>query len=77
MGCAECKLLGMMRRRPHVEELFGVDIDGQLLRSRVSSIEPLTTDYLNRRERPLRISLMQGGCTYVQHGSIYTLYSTR
>ena len=60
MGCAECKLLALMRRRPHVEELIGVDIDAQLLKSRVSSVEPLTTDYLNRRERPLRIRLMQG-----------------
>ena len=60
MGCAECKLLALMRRKPHVEELIGVDIDLHLLRSRVSSVEPLTADYLSRREKPLRIRLMQG-----------------
>ena len=60
MGCAEGKLLGLMKRQAHVEELMGVDVDPQLLRRQESTIQPLTTDYLLLRERPLHITLMQG-----------------
>ena len=60
MGCAEGKLLGLMKRQAHIEELMGVDIDPQLLRRQESTIQPLTTDYLLLRERPLHITLMQG-----------------
>ena len=60
MGCAECKFVALIRRQPHVEELFGVDVDLQLLRRQENIIKPLTSDYLLRRERPLCIRLMQG-----------------
>ena len=60
MGCAECTLVGLMRRQPQVEELTGVDVDLQLLQRRENFIKPLTSDYLIRRERPLSIRLMQG-----------------
>ena len=60
MGCAEGKLVGLMKRRGHIEELIGVDIDPQLLRRQESNIQPLTTDFLLLRERPLHITLMQG-----------------
>ena len=60
MGCAECKLLRLMRQQVLVEELVGVDIDIQLLRQQENFIQPLTTDYLFPRQRPLHIALMQG-----------------
>lgn len=60
MGCAEGKLVGLMKRRAHVEQLIGVDIEPQLLRRQENSIQPLTTDYLLLRERPLHITLLQG-----------------
>lgn len=60
MGCGECKLVALMRRQSHVEELIGVDVDGKLLQAQESFIKPLTADYIQRRERPLQITLMQG-----------------
>lgn len=60
MGCAEGKLVGLMKRRGHIEQLIGVDIDPQLLRGQQNMIQPLTTDFLLLRERPLHITLMQG-----------------
>ena len=60
MGCAEGKLVCLMKRQGHIEELIGVDVDPQLLRRQENTIQPLTTDYLLLRERPLHITLMQG-----------------
>ncbi len=64
MGCAEGKLVGLMKRRGHIEQLVGVDIDAQLLRGQANAIQPLTTDFLLPRERPLQITLMQGILIY-------------
>jgi hypothetical protein len=60
MGCSEGKLVGLMKRRGHIEQLTGIDIDAQLLRGQENAIQPLTTDFLLPRERPLQITLMQG-----------------
>ena len=68
MGCAECKLLRLLRRQPCVEELVGVDVDLPLLRQQEYSIRPLTTDYLIRREHPLRITLLHGVCLDNNYG---------
>ena len=69
MGCAEGKLVGLMKRRGHVEQLIGVDINPQLLRGQQNMIQPLTTDFLLPRERPLHITLMQGN----QHKNHYQI----
>lgn len=60
MGCAECKLLQMLKRVPYIEQLYGVDFDPLPLRLSKHVVYPLTTDYLMPRERPLHVSLMQG-----------------
>ncbi len=60
MGCAECRLLRMLKREPYIEELVGVDYDGVLLRMSEHVVQPLTTDYLMPRDNPLQFTLMQG-----------------
>ena len=60
MGCAECKLLKSLKFHRHIESLIGVDIDSSLLESHHHSLQPLVTDYLQRRPRPLKIQLFKG-----------------
>ena len=60
MGCAECKLLKSLKFHRHIESLIGVDIDSSLLESHHHSLQPLVTDYLQRRPRPLKIQLLKG-----------------
>ena len=65
MGCAECKLLQLLKREEYIEELIGVDISTALSLS-APCLRPLVTDYLHPRLRPLTVKLMQGiipGCT--------------
>ena len=44
----------------HLEELVGVDIDGELLEENKFRIKPLTSDYLRPRTHPFKVSLYQG-----------------
>lgn len=60
MGCAECKLLRLLRREDYIEELVGVDINSALLRLNENIVQPLTTDFLHPRPKPFVIRLMQG-----------------
>ena len=60
MGCAECKLIQKLCKESCIEELVGVDLDEGLLRERQYLIEPLTTDYLYPRSKPLSVKLMKG-----------------
>ena len=60
VGCAECKLIRLLKMEPYVEELVGVDIDGACLSRRTHVVQPLTTDYLCPRKRPLHMALMEG-----------------
>ncbi|XP_039953340.1 small RNA 2'-O-methyltransferase isoform X1 [Bactrocera tryoni] len=59
-GCAEMRLLSLLRRTEGIEHILEVDIDENLLRSYKQRAEPLVSDYLNKRETPLRIDLLQG-----------------
>ncbi len=60
MGCAECKLLRLIKFESCLSELMGVDIDDCPLRHNGRHLEPLTTDYIFRRSTPFSIKLMQG-----------------
>ncbi|XP_019851003.1 PREDICTED: small RNA 2'-O-methyltransferase-like [Amphimedon queenslandica] len=60
MGCAECKLLKSLKFHKHIESLIGIDINESLLQSNQNSLQPLITDYLHRRSRPLNIQLFKG-----------------
>ena len=62
VGCGEGKLLRLLRREGSVQELVGVDVQASLLEAQQHSLQPLTTDYLLPREKPLSVRLMQGVC---------------
>ena len=60
IGCAECKLLRLLKKEDYIEELIGVDVDAPTLRMNSHLVKPLVTDYLHPRPRPLYMALMQG-----------------
>jgi len=39
---------------------FQVDIDEPLLRKNSTSVDPLVSDYIKRRESPLSVQILQG-----------------
>lgn len=59
-GCADMRLLSLLRRTAGIEHILEVDIDEDLLRSNKIRAEPLVSDYLQKRETPLRIELLKG-----------------
>lgn len=59
-GCAECKLLRLLKRELYIERLVGVDVDPVPLRMHSLMVKPLITDYLHPRPRPLHMALMEG-----------------
>lgn len=60
MGCAECKLLRLLKFENCIEDLIGVDMDTTVMYPSRRHLEPLTTDYIFRRPKPLRVRLMKG-----------------
>lgn len=60
IGCAECKLLRLLSREDYVCELVGVDIQASILEAQYNRLQPLITDYVLPRDKPLTIHLMQG-----------------
>ncbi|XP_067632796.1 small RNA 2'-O-methyltransferase isoform X2 [Eurosta solidaginis] len=59
-GCAEMRLLSLLRRVDGIEHILEVDINEDLLRSNKLKAEPLVSDYLKKREGPLRVELFKG-----------------
>ena len=62
-GCAEGKLLRYLIRNENtriLEQLVGVDIDGELIKENTFRIEPLLCDWLETREAPFTVSMLQG-----------------
>ena len=72
MGCAGCKLLRRLKREQYIEELVGVDIDSLQLYVHQPIVYPLTTDFLNPRQMPLLVKLMQGSPRPFYHPSFIT-----
>ena len=60
VGCAECRLLRLLRREGSVRELVGVDVQARLLEAQRASLQPLTSDFVQPRPHPLTVRLMQG-----------------
>ena len=60
MGCGQCKLLRSLKFENYIEELIGVDINATALQTHQHYVQPLTTDYLIRRPRPLKVHLLKG-----------------
>ena len=65
VGCAECKLLRLLKREAYIEHLVGVDVDPVPLRVHSAMIYPLITDHLHPRPRPLYMALMEGNHVYM------------
>lgn len=60
-GCAEAKLMRyLISEENSIENIVGVDIDGDLLEMNKHRIKPLTSDFLMPRPSPLTVSLYQG-----------------
>uniref|UniRef100_A0A1I8PVA2 Small RNA 2'-O-methyltransferase n=1 Tax=Stomoxys calcitrans TaxID=35570 RepID=A0A1I8PVA2_STOCA len=59
-GCAEVRLLQLIRRIPFVEHILEVDIDEQLLKTYQQRAVPLISDHLQKRENPLRVEILAG-----------------
>lgn len=59
-GCAECKLLRLLKKEEYIEELVGIDVDSVPLRVHSELVRPLITDHLHPRPHPLHMALMQG-----------------
>ena len=60
MGCGECNVMKCLRMAINftcIEELIGVDIDGQLLEKKKQCLEP---ECLISRDRPLVVQLFKG-----------------
>lgn len=64
-GIAECKFLLLLRNLECLEEINGIDINRQLLEQHAYLARPLTTSYIQKRERPLRVRLFGGSVTDV------------
>ncbi|XP_037715040.1 small RNA 2'-O-methyltransferase isoform X1 [Drosophila subpulchrella] len=59
-GCAEMRFFQLMRRIEKIENILLVDIDEPLLRKNSTSVDPLVSDYIRRREGPLSVQILQG-----------------
>lgn len=59
-GCAEMKLLQLLKRVEGVEHILEVDIDKKLLEQYAPRAKPLLCDYVKHRETPLKIEILKG-----------------
>ena len=61
IGCSEGKLLTNIKFHcSSVEVIIGIDIDKEVLLENRFRTKPLMTEYLHKRETPLRMALYQG-----------------
>ncbi|XP_053549800.1 small RNA 2'-O-methyltransferase [Bombina bombina] len=63
LGCGECSLLCSLKFWDCVELLVGLDIDEDVLRSKMNILSPLVTHYLEPRKRSLTVTLYKGSVT--------------
>ncbi|ESO88632.1 hypothetical protein LOTGIDRAFT_125700, partial [Lottia gigantea] len=59
-GCAECKILTLIKTVKSLEKILLVDIDDKLLQSREYCIRPSLEEFLHHRDNPLHIQLLAG-----------------
>lgn len=59
-GCAELGLFTFIKRLNRLTDILFVDIDENILKDNARKIQPLTIEYLKRREEPLTVSLCAG-----------------
>ncbi|KAK3912606.1 Small RNA 2'-O-methyltransferase [Frankliniella fusca] len=59
-GCAELAMCSYFKQVPHIKEVIMVDIDADILDYYACRAGPLTSDYLNPRDNPLRVEVLCG-----------------
>ncbi|XP_048353204.1 small RNA 2'-O-methyltransferase isoform X2 [Sphaerodactylus townsendi] len=60
LGCADCRLLWMLKFCNCIEILVGLDISEDVMKEKMHTLCPLPGDFLQPSERPLTIILHQG-----------------
>uniref|UniRef100_A0A8D0CBW6 Small RNA 2'-O-methyltransferase n=1 Tax=Salvator merianae TaxID=96440 RepID=A0A8D0CBW6_SALMN len=63
LGCADCRLLWLLKFCCSVEELVGVDISEDVMKQKMHTLSPIPGDYLQPSEKCLTITLYQGSVT--------------
>ncbi|XP_043942002.1 small RNA 2'-O-methyltransferase [Protopterus annectens] len=63
LGCADCSLLWKLKFFRCIELLVGLDIDANVMQEKMYRLSPLPGDYVQPRERPLKVALYQGSVT--------------
>ncbi|XP_033007359.1 small RNA 2'-O-methyltransferase [Lacerta agilis] len=64
LGCAECRLLWMLKFCSCIEVLVGLDISEDVMKEKMHTLSPLPGDYLQPSERRLTIILYQGSVAH-------------
>ncbi|XP_054837825.1 small RNA 2'-O-methyltransferase [Eublepharis macularius] len=60
LGCADCRLLWILKFCNCIEMLVGLDISEDVMKEKMHVLYPLPGDYLQPTERPLTVILHQG-----------------
>uniref|UniRef100_A0A8D2JA86 Small RNA 2'-O-methyltransferase n=1 Tax=Varanus komodoensis TaxID=61221 RepID=A0A8D2JA86_VARKO len=64
LGCADCRLLWMLKFCKCIEVLVGLDICEDVMKEKMHTLSPLPGDYLQPSERPLTVILHQGSVAH-------------
>ncbi|XP_058032763.1 small RNA 2'-O-methyltransferase isoform X1 [Ahaetulla prasina] len=64
LGCADCRLLWMLKFCNCIEELVGLDISEEAMKENMYMLSPLPSDYLQPSERQLTVTLLQGSVAH-------------
>ncbi|KAJ6658403.1 hypothetical protein lerEdw1_020107 [Lerista edwardsae] len=64
LGCADCRLLWMLKFCNCIEVLVGLDINEDVMKEKMHMLSPLPGDYLQPSERSLTITLHQGSVAH-------------
>ncbi|XP_063154428.1 small RNA 2'-O-methyltransferase [Candoia aspera] len=64
LGCADCRLLWMLKFCNCIEVLVGLDINEEVMKEKMHTLSPLPCDYLLPSERPLTVTLLQGSVAH-------------
>ncbi|NXF98330.1 HENMT methyltransferase, partial [Eubucco bourcierii] len=64
LGCADCKLLWMLKFCSCIEVLVGLDISASIMKEKMHMLSPLPVDYLQPTERSLSVTLYHGSVAH-------------
>ncbi|NXA11999.1 HENMT methyltransferase, partial [Sapayoa aenigma] len=64
LGCADCRLLRMLKFCSCIEVLAGLDICASVMKEKMHTLSPLPLDYLQPSERSLTVTLYHGSVAH-------------